>query len=182
MGEKMSGKDWLNSWVSDLKDNFVEKSLENSLNKFIGNLTNMVTKLGQFTKLGPFSVLQLFKLSNLCYHFLSSFEYENIFFDIPSDPSPIAARNSWTNHFTKKKWRFCILSTDKKVQNWNVEKGTGKTCHFFSFLFLIYIYKYTKTSNYLMKFIGQWIPDGDGQEIAKDMKKIFSFSKCYKKW
>ena len=32
----------------------------------------MVTKLGQFTKLGPFSTFQLFKLSKFCYHFLSS--------------------------------------------------------------------------------------------------------------
>ena len=30
----------------------------------------MVTKLGQFTKFGPFSTFQLFKLSKLCYHFL----------------------------------------------------------------------------------------------------------------
>ena len=37
----------------------------------------MVTKLGQFTKLGPFSTFQLFKLSKLCYHFLSRFENEN---------------------------------------------------------------------------------------------------------
>ena len=40
----------------------------------------MVTELGQFTKLGPFSAFQLFKLSKLCYHFLSSFENENNFF------------------------------------------------------------------------------------------------------
>ena len=32
----MSGKDWLNSWVTNLKEKFVENSLENSLNKFNG--------------------------------------------------------------------------------------------------------------------------------------------------
>ena len=102
----------------------------------------MVTKLGQFKKLGPFSAFQLFKLSKLCYHFLSSFENENnfflislaiprlspsgmkgpnfvkcpnfvtrfcqvlnikiFFFDILSDPPPIAIRNSLTNQFYQK--------------------------------------------------------------------------------
>ena len=33
-------------------------------------LQKMVTKLGQFTKPGPFSTFQLLKLSQLCYHFL----------------------------------------------------------------------------------------------------------------
>ena len=42
----------------------------------------MVTKLGQFTKLGPFSAFQLFKLSKLCYLFLLHFENENNFFFI----------------------------------------------------------------------------------------------------
>ena len=63
----------------------------------------MVTKLGQFTKLGPFSTFQIFKLSKLCHHFLSYFENENNFFDIPSNPPPIAVRNSLTNKFFQKK-------------------------------------------------------------------------------
>ena len=41
---------------------------------FFQNATKMVTKLGQFTKLGPFSTFQLFKLPKLCYHFLLRFE------------------------------------------------------------------------------------------------------------
>ena len=32
--KKISGKDQLNSWVNNLKENFVKNSLENSLNKF----------------------------------------------------------------------------------------------------------------------------------------------------
>ena len=59
----------------------------------------MVTKLGQLTKLGPFSTFQLFKLSKLCYHLLSNFENENNFLDIPSYPPPIAVRNTLTNQF-----------------------------------------------------------------------------------
>ena len=57
---------------------------------------------------------QLCKLSKLCYHFLSSFENGNYFFDIPSNPPPIAVRNSLTNRFFQKNLRFCIFSTKKK--------------------------------------------------------------------
>ena len=45
---------------------------------------------------------QLFKLSKLCYHCLSSFENGNNFFDIPSNLPPIAVRNSLTNQFFRK--------------------------------------------------------------------------------
>ena len=72
----------------------------------------MVTKLGQFTKLGPFSTFQLFKLFKLSYNFLSSFENE-FFFDIPSNPPPIAVRNSLTNQFCPTNLRLCIFSTKK---------------------------------------------------------------------
>ena len=45
----MSGKDWLNSWVKNVKENFVEKYLKNSLNKYNGKIgwTNQVEKLGE---------------------------------------------------------------------------------------------------------------------------------------
>ena len=58
--------------------------------------------MGQFTKLEPFSTFQLFKLSKLCYHFLSSFENGYNFFDIPSNPPPIAVRNSMTILYINK--------------------------------------------------------------------------------
>ena len=61
------------------------------------NATKMVTKLGQFTQLGPFSTFQLFKLSKLCYHFWSSFGNGNNLFWYSSNPPPIAVRNSLTN-------------------------------------------------------------------------------------
>ena len=36
---------------------------------------------------------------------------------------------------------------------------------------------------FLVKSIGQWIPDGDGRGIARDiLKKIFLFSKLNKNW
>ena len=144
----------------------------------------MVTKLGPFTKSGPFSTFQLFKLSKICYHFFghvlkmeiiffcypiavpefigqSSFpkklqfcifsikkmqnwreemghfsflncsnfvtifcqvlKMEIFFFDIPSNPPPIAVRNSLTNQFFQKKWCLCIFSTTTK--KWQVYKG-----------------------------------------------------------
>ena len=44
----MSGKERLNSWVNNLKENFVEDSLENTLKKFNRKIgwTNWVEKLG----------------------------------------------------------------------------------------------------------------------------------------
>ena len=66
----------------------------------------------------------------------------------------------------------------QKNKNWNVEKGPGKTCHFFFFSF----FKYAETSFFLLiKFIGQWIPDGDRQEIARDIKKNISIFKTQHK-
>ena len=51
----------------------------------------MVTKLGQFKMVKCRERSQLCKLSQLCYHFLSSFENENYFFFYnPSNPPPIA--------------------------------------------------------------------------------------------
>ena len=141
----------------------------------------MVTKLRQFTKLGPFSTFQLFNCPNFvtifCHvlkmeiiffislaiprpsrsgiHWLINFskiddsvyfqkkfflqnwgeekghfsflncpnfvtflcqvlKMEIIYFDIPSNPPPIAVRNSLANKFFQKNRRFCIFSTTKK--------------------------------------------------------------------
>ena len=50
-------------------------------------------------------------------------------------------------------------------------------------LVTFFCWKYTETSFFLVKFIGQWIPDRDGRGIARDIKKFFStFSKLDKKW
>ena len=59
---------------------------------------------------------QFLKLSQLCSHFLSSFVNRNDFFYIPSNPLPIAVRNSLTNQFFQQNWRFCIFSTTKKCK------------------------------------------------------------------
>ena len=54
------------------------------------------------------------------------------------------------------------------MQNWNVYKGPRKTCNFFSFW---------------AKLIGQLILDGNGQGIARDIKKNnFHFQNATKKY
>ena len=74
----------------------------------------------------------------LWYHFLSSFENENIFFDVPSYPPSIAVRNSLTNKFCQKKWCFCIFSTKK----WPVFRDPSQNFSFALFFFLfLKIYK-----------------------------------------
>ena len=72
----------------------------------------MVTKFGQFKKLKCREGSQLCKLSQLCYHFLSNFENENNIFISPA----IVVRNSLTNQFYQKNWRFCIFSKKKLWQ------------------------------------------------------------------
>ena len=63
----------------------------------------MVTKLGQFTKLGPFSTFQLFKLSKLCYHFCCQVLKIEIFFLISlAIPRPLWSGIHWPINFSKK--------------------------------------------------------------------------------
>ena len=107
----------------------------------------MVTKLGQLTKLGPVSTFQLFKLSKLCYHLLSSFKIKIICLDIHSYPPLIAVWNTLTNQFYQKNWRFCIFSNKQK-----------------SDMFLRDPFLHHNT---------QWIPYGNGRVIARDIKKYY---------
>ena len=65
------------------------------------------------------------------------------------------------------------------MQNYNVETGPGKNFYFFSFFFE----NIQKPNFFLVKLIWQWILDGDGQGIARDVKKkYFHFQKFDKKW
>ena len=73
----------------------------------------MVTKFGQYKKLKCRVGYQLCKWSQFCFHFLLSFE-NDFFFNIPSNPPPIAVRNSLTNQFYQKNLCFCIFSKKKK--------------------------------------------------------------------
>ena len=86
-------------------------------------MTKNRNKVGTI-KLRPFSTFQLFKLSKLCYHFLSSFENENIFFISLAIPRPSQSRIHWPISFTKKKWCFCIFPK-KKVTSLNRDIHPG---------------------------------------------------------
>ena len=133
----------------------------------------MVTQSGQFKKLKCREGSQLFKLSQLCYHFLSRFE--NIFFDIPSNPPPIAVRNSLTNQFYQKNLRFCIFSTNKKS-----DKFLWDPSLLFSFAILCVFFFFLNMQNcqfFLEKLIGQWIPDGNGRGIARGGWKCWHWQK-----
>ena len=70
----------------------------------------MVTKLRQFTKLGPFSALQLFKL----YLFLQSFKSEHIFFKYPQLYPALCCLEFIGESILPKKLSFCIFKKTKK--------------------------------------------------------------------
>ena len=128
----------------------------------------IVTKLRQYKKLGPFSTFQLFKLSKLCYHFLSSFENLNIFFISLAIPRPLPSEIHWPINFAKKNDASVCFKQQQKSALLKCWEGSRKNLSLFFFF-----WKYTETSTFLAKLIGQWIPHGDGRGIARDMKKYF---------
>ena len=83
----------------------------------------MVTKLGQFTKLGHLSFLNC---PNFVTIFCQILKMDIIFFDIPSNPPLIAVRNSLTDQFFQKNDNsvyFRGKKEEKKMQIWREEKG-----------------------------------------------------------
>ena len=137
-------------------------------------MTKNGNKVGTIYKVLTLLCISAFKIVQTLLTFFVEF-WKYFFFDIPCYPLPIAVRNSLTNQFYRKNLRFCVFAKKKRVQNWNVEKGPGITCHFF-FLFL----KIYRNIIHLIKLIFQWILDSDGQGIARDIKKK-SFLKRDKK-
>ena len=102
--------------------------------------------------------------------FLLRFENENIYFDIPSYPLPIVVRNSLTNQFYQKNQCFCIFSKKEKRDKFFRDPSLH-------FSFAPFFWRYTET------LIGQWIPDGDGRGIARDIKiNYFHVQNLTKKW
>ena len=78
----------------------------------------MITKWGQFTKVGPFSTFQLLKLSKLCYLLLSSFENENNFFLISLDISRLLPFGIyWPINFAKKIYVSVYLSLNRDIHS-----------------------------------------------------------------
>ena len=87
-----SGRRWAGDAGNIKKKNFIFKTQQ-----------KMVTKFGQFNKLKCRKGAKLYKLSQLCYNFLSGLKNINIFFDIPSNPTPFVVQNSLINQFYPKK-------------------------------------------------------------------------------
>ena len=66
----------IGQWISNGDGRRIASDIQKKFN--FKTQQKMVTKLEQFTKLGPFSTFQLFKLSKLCYNFL--FVLKMVFF------------------------------------------------------------------------------------------------------
>ena len=124
------------------------------------NPTKIVTKLEQFTKPGPFSTFQLFKLSQISYLFCRVLKMK-ISLAIPR-PSPSGIH--WPINSIKKK-----LFPDIK------KKVFPESLLYISVLHFFCCWKYPETLFVLVKLIAR--------NIKKKYKYIyiFSFSKFYKK-
>ena len=109
---------WKNWLVNEFRRG-IARDIQKKLFSF-SKRKKMVTKLGQFTKLGDFSFLNC---PNFVTIFCQILKMEIIFFYIPSHPPPIAVRSSLTNQFFQNNWQFCIFSKKNKMQNWREEKG-----------------------------------------------------------
>ena len=88
-------------WIPNGDGRGIARDIKKKLFNF-QNSTKNGNQVGTIYKVGTFSAFQLFKLSKLFYHLLSSFENENISFYFPSNPPPIAVRNSLTNQFHQR--------------------------------------------------------------------------------
>ena len=134
----------------------------------------MLTKLQQFTKPGPFSKFQLFKLSQLCYHFcrVKKNEYPQL--------SPALCRLEFIDKsFLPKKIMYLdIFNNNKKCTSFSGTLLYISVLHFFLFFL-----KISKNFNLFgkvdssMNFGRQRAWDSEGY-----LKNIFSFSKLYNKW
>ena len=83
---------------------------------------------------------------------------------------PLSSGIHWPINFTKK-LRFLDIFNKKS------DKFFWDPSLHFSFAFFC-CWKYPETKFFLVKLIGQWIPDGEGRRIARNIHKIiFSFSK-----
>ena len=131
-------------------------------------LQKMVTKLRQFTKLGPFSTLQLFKLSQLCYLFLQSFKSENIFLKYPQLYPALCCLEFIGESILPKKFSFCIFKKKKQKKHDKFVRDPPLHISFALFLLLLKISRNFNLfgKNDLSMNLGQQRPR-DSQAIKK---------------
>ena len=103
----------IGQWIPDGDAQGIARDIKKKNYCCFQNLTKNGNKLGQFTKLGPFSAFQLLYCPNFVTIFCWVLKIKIIFFDIPSYFLPIAVRNSLTNQFYQKDLRFCIFKKKK---------------------------------------------------------------------
>ena len=139
----------IGQWISDRDGRGIARDIKKKYFHF-QNLTKIVTKFGQFKKLKCRGGSHLCKLSQLCYHFLVAFwKWKYFFYDIPSNPLPIAVRNSLTNQFYRK--TFLYIFKKKKITSFSWTLLFSSVLQFFFFC-----WKYTELSIFLER---QWALD-----------------------
>ena len=106
-------------WIPDRDWRGIAKDIKKIISIF-KTWQKMVTKLGQFTKLGHFSFLNC---PNIVTIFCPVLKTQIIVLDIPSNPPPIVVQNSLANQFFQKKMMILYIFNNKKVQNWREENG-----------------------------------------------------------
>ena len=94
--EKLIGQ-----WITDRNGRGIARDIKPYIYIF-KTRQKIVTKLGQFTKLGPFSTFQLFKLSKLCYHFCRVLKIKIFFLISLEIPRSLRSVIHWPINFTKK--------------------------------------------------------------------------------
>ena len=135
----------ISQWIPNGNGRGIARDIKKNIFNF-KTRQKMVTKLGQFKKLGSFSKFQLFLISQA----------------IPR-PSPSGI---YYQSILPKKCRFCIFSNKKKNAKLTCKERSQKNLS----LFLFFL-KICWNINFLVKLIGQWIPNGDGWGIARDIQK-----------
>ena len=104
--EKMIGQ-----WIPDRDERGIARDIKKNYFYF-WNATKNGNKVGTIYKVGTF---QLLNCPNLVSIFCQVLKMETIFLDIPSNPPPIAVRNSLTNLFFPKRFTFLYIFNNKKV-------------------------------------------------------------------
>ena len=125
----------------------------------------MLTKFGQFKK------LKCREGSQLCHHFCVAFlKWKYLFLISLRIPHPSRSGIHWPINFSKKKIDNSVyFQQQKKCKTEEKRRVPEKLVTFFV------VENIQNRDFFLVKLIGQWIPDHDGRGIARDIKKKIIF-------
>ena len=133
--------------------------------------------MGQFTKLGHFSFLNCLNFGTI---FCQVLKMKIIFFDITSNLPPIAVRNSLTNQFFQKNWRFCIFSKKKKKKK-NEEKRRVFSAFEIVQTLLPFFVKFWKWKYFFLIFLAIPCPSRSGIHWPINFSKKIDVSVYFQK-